>query len=110
MGGALDHEWRPRLKTEIAAWRAKDFAVLSDADLAAAMLDLRRFVFEACDIHFYLAVGYGIPLARVAFFCRTSWATTTCNRSGCFRDCRAHRASRRWRLHVLRTASVATWP
>ncbi len=63
-------EWRPRLVAGMARLRAIDLASLSDAQLAAHFEELRRWFFDACDIHFYLSGANGFPLARLAFFCR----------------------------------------
>lgn len=63
-------EWRPRLVADMARLRAIDLASLSDAQLAAHFEELRRWFFDACDIHFYLSGANGFPLARLAFFCR----------------------------------------
>ncbi len=63
-------EWRPRLAADAARLRAVDISSLSDAALAAHAEHLRRWLFEAFDIHFYLSGANGYPLARLSFFCR----------------------------------------
>ena len=63
-------EWRPRFITDIARLRAIDLAALTNSDLADHLEALRRWLFEAFDVHFYLSGGNGFPLARLAFFCR----------------------------------------
>ena len=78
MRGGLDRatierwysEWRPRLITQIGELRAVDLGAFTDEELAAHLVRLRRWFFEACDIHFYLNPANAFPLARLAFFCR----------------------------------------
>lgn len=64
------NEWRPRLVQDITRLRAVPLAVLSDGQLATHMEELRVWVVEAFDIHFYLSGANGFPLARLAWFCR----------------------------------------
>jgi len=68
------NEWRPQLVQDIARLRAVPLAGLSDGQLAAHMEELRVWVFEAYDIHFYLSGANGFPLARLAWFCRDELA------------------------------------
>lgn len=63
-------EWRPKLIADIDRWRGVDLTALSDEELAGHLSELRRWVFEAMDIHFFLTPAYAFPLVRLAFFCR----------------------------------------
>jgi pyruvate,water dikinase len=71
--GYLDRwfsESRPRLQAEIERYRAVDLTSLSDEDLSAHLRELRHWALAAAELHFYLHVAIGFPLARLAFFCR----------------------------------------
>ncbi len=63
-------EWRPRLITDIDRYRRVDMTSLSDEELGAHLSELRQWSLGAAEVHFYLAVAYGFPLARLAFFNR----------------------------------------
>jgi len=63
-------EWRPGLVRDIARLREVDLVSLSDAQLADQMEELRLWTFASFDIHFYLSGANGLPLARLAWFCR----------------------------------------
>ena len=63
-------EWRPTLETDIARLRALDLAAMSDDALAQHLTDLRAWINDAFDVHFFLSVSNGYPLARLIFFCR----------------------------------------
>lgn len=63
-------EWRPRLITDIDRYRRMDMTALSDEELGTHLGELRQWFLDASEIHFLLAVGYNIPIARLAFFCR----------------------------------------
>ena len=64
------NEWRPRLISDISRLRAVDLSALTDEDLAANLMELRRWLFDAFDTHFYLSGANGFPLGRLLFFCR----------------------------------------
>lgn len=68
--GRWINEWRPRLIDDIARLRAVDLSALSDEALAGHLDELRRWLFQAFDIHFYLTAANGFPLGRLIFFCR----------------------------------------
>ena len=63
-------EWRPKLVTDIDRWRSVDLTALSDEELAGHLSELRRWLFETWDIHFYLTPAYAFPLVRLALFCQ----------------------------------------
>ncbi len=65
-----DNEWRPSVIAGIERLRAVDLPALSDDGLAEHIDDVRRFLFHASDVHFYLSGGNGFPIARLAWFCR----------------------------------------
>ncbi len=64
-----ENEWRQSSIDQIGRLRAVDLSALSDDALADHFEDVRRFLFETSDIHFYLT-GAGFPIARLAWFCR----------------------------------------
>ncbi len=64
------NESRPQLIADIARLRAIDLSALTDDALVTHLLALRRWVFAAFDIHFYLSGANGFPLGRLLFFCR----------------------------------------
>lgn len=64
------NESRPQLIADIARLRAVDLTALTDEDLAANLMELRRWLFDAFDTHFYLSGANGFPLGRLLFFCR----------------------------------------
>jgi pyruvate,water dikinase len=63
-------EWRPQLIKEIDDLRALDLRSMTDRELAAHFDELLTWVFSAFDKHFMLTGAYGLPLARLIFFCR----------------------------------------
>lgn len=63
-------EWRPRLIADIERLRGVDVATLDADAFAAHVAELRDWVFDAFDIHFYMTAPYGFALAKLAFFCR----------------------------------------
>lgn len=63
-------EWRPRLIADIERLRAVDEAALEDDAFTAHVAELRDWIFDAFDIHFYMTAPYGFALAKLAFFCR----------------------------------------
>ncbi len=63
-------EWRPKLISDIDRWRGVDLTSLSDEELAGHLSELRRWLFEAWDIHFYLTPPYAFSLVRLALVCQ----------------------------------------
>lgn len=63
-------EWRPSTIADIDRLRALDLTSMSNGELAAHFDELLEWAHGAFDVHFLLTGAYGLPLARLIFFCR----------------------------------------
>jgi pyruvate,water dikinase len=63
-------EWRPRLSDDIERYRCADMTSLSDEELGTHVGELKQWLLDAAEIHFYLHPAQAFPLAKLAFFCR----------------------------------------
>lgn len=68
--GRWYEEWRPRLIADIDRYRGTDMTSLSDEGMGAHLKELKDWLLDAGEVHFYLAAANTTPFARLAFFCR----------------------------------------